>query len=89
MCLPISSALLGGYVRLLEHHTNGSVKKRNQTCCYRLHCSGHFKKLNWKHSVTYKKMVEEFPVSLALSDRMIPLEVFDQTFLVKYPSRER
>jgi hypothetical protein len=36
-------------------------------------------------------MVEELPVSLTPSDRMIPLEVFDQNqkFLVKYPSRER
>jgi hypothetical protein len=34
-------------------------------------------------------MMENFPVSLVSSDRMIPLEVFDQKFLVEYPSRER
>jgi ribonuclease HI len=34
-------------------------------------------------------MVEEFPISLAPSDRTIPLKVFDQNFLVKYPFRER
>jgi hypothetical protein len=30
---------------------------------------------------------EEFPVLLAPSDSMLPLEVFDQKYLVEYPSR--
>jgi hypothetical protein len=32
-------------------------------------------------------MLEEFPVSVARFDK--PLEVFSQTFLVDYPSRDR
>jgi hypothetical protein len=34
-------------------------------------------------------MVEEFPVSLVPSDRMILLEIFDQTFLIENPSKEK
>jgi hypothetical protein len=35
-----------------------------------------------------EKMVEEFPVTLASSDRMILLEVLDLKILKEYPSRE-
>jgi hypothetical protein len=31
---------------------------------------------------------EDFPVLLAPSDSMLPLEVFDQKYLLEYPSRE-
>jgi hypothetical protein len=31
---------------------------------------------------------EDFPVLLAPSDSMLPLEVFDRKYLVEYPSRE-
>jgi hypothetical protein len=34
-------------------------------------------------------LLGEFPVSLVPSDRMIPLKVLDQKFLVEYPSKER
>jgi hypothetical protein len=34
-------------------------------------------------------VVEELPVTLAPSDGMIPLDVFDQKFLIENPSRER
>jgi hypothetical protein len=36
-----------------------------------------------------KKILEEFPVSLAPSDKMILLEVFDQKFLVKHPLKRK
>jgi hypothetical protein len=32
--------------------------------------------------------MEDFPVLLAPSNRMLPLEVFDRKCLVEYPSRE-
>jgi hypothetical protein len=39
-------------------------------------------------AIDKKKMMEEFLVSLAPSDRMIPLEVFDQKFLVELDLKE-
>jgi hypothetical protein len=35
-----------------------------------------------------KMATEDFPVLLAPSDSMLPLEVFDRKYLVEYPSRE-
>jgi hypothetical protein len=53
-----------------------------------LHCSNHFKKSDWGHSAIFKTATEDFPVFLAPSDRMLPLEVFDRKYLVEYPFRE-
>jgi hypothetical protein len=53
-----------------------------------LHCSGHFKKSDWGYSAIFKMATEDFPVLLAPSDSMLPLEVFDRKYLVQYPSRE-
>jgi hypothetical protein len=47
-----------------------------------------FKKSNWGHSAIFKMATEDFPVLLAPSDSMLPLEVFDRKYLVEYPSRE-
>jgi hypothetical protein len=55
---------------------------------YRLHCFNHFKKSDWGHFAILKKATEDFPVLLAPSDSMLPLEVFDRKYLVEYPSRE-
>jgi hypothetical protein len=55
---------------------------------YILHCSNHFKKSDWGHSAIFRMATEDFPVLLALSNSMLPLEVFDRKYLVIYPSRE-
>jgi hypothetical protein len=44
--------------------------------------------LRWGHSAIFKMATEDFPVLLAPSDNMLPLEVFDRKYLVEYPSRE-
>jgi hypothetical protein len=64
------------------------VEKGARQAAYRLHCSNHFKKSDWGHSAIFKMGTEDFPVLLAPSDSMLPLEVFDQKYLVEYPSRE-
>jgi hypothetical protein len=50
-----------------------------------LHCSYHLKKSDWGHSAIFKIATEDFPVLLAPSDCMLPLEVFDRKYLVEYP----
>jgi hypothetical protein len=64
------------------------LKKKARQAAYRLHCYGHFKKSDLGHSVIFKMATEDFPVLLAPSDSMIPLEVFDRKYLVEYTSRE-
>jgi hypothetical protein len=54
-----------------------------------LHCSNHFKKSEWGHSVIFKIATEDFPVLLAPSDSMLLLEAFDRKYLVEYPSLEK
>jgi hypothetical protein len=53
------------------------VEKETRQAAY-LHCSNHFKKSDWGHSAIFKMATEDFPVLLALSDSMLPLEVFDR-----------
>jgi hypothetical protein len=62
------------------------VEKEARQVAYRLHCS---KKSNWGHSAIFKIAAEDFQVLLAPSDSLLPLEVFDRKYLVKYPSREK
>jgi hypothetical protein len=57
-------------------------KEANQAEC-RLHCSGHLKKSDWGHSAIFKMATEDFPVLLASYDSMLPLKVFDRTYLVE------
>jgi hypothetical protein len=64
------------------------VEKKARQAAYRLHCSNHFKKADWGHSAIFKMALGDFPVLLAPSDSMLPLEVFDRKYLVEYPSRE-
>jgi hypothetical protein len=64
------------------------VEKEARQAAYRLHCSGRFKKSDWDHSAIFKMATEDIQVLLAPSDNMLPLEVFDQNFLVEYLSRE-
>jgi hypothetical protein len=64
------------------------VEKEARETAYRLHCSNHFFKSDWGHSAFFKMATEDFPVLLAPSDSMLPLEAFDRKYLVKYPSRE-
>jgi hypothetical protein len=45
-------------------------------------------KIRLGHSTIFKIATEEFPVLLAPSDSMLPLEEFDRYYLVGYPSRE-
>jgi hypothetical protein len=51
-----------------------AVEKETRQAAYRLHCSNKFK--NWGHSAIFKVATEDLPVSLAPSDRMLPLEVY-------------
>jgi hypothetical protein len=51
-------------------------------------CSNHFKKSDWIHFTISKVATEDFPVLLAPSDSMLPLEVFARRYLVEYPSRK-
>jgi hypothetical protein len=51
---------------------------------YRLYCFNQFKKSDWGHSVNFKMATEDFPVLLAPSDCMLPLEEFDRKYLVEY-----
>jgi hypothetical protein len=64
------------------------VEKKARQVAYRLHCYNHFKRSDWGHSAIFKMATENFPVLLALSDNMLPVEVFDRKYLVEYPSRE-
>jgi hypothetical protein len=45
-------------------------------------------KSDWRYFAIFKMATEDFPILLALSDSILPLEVFDRKYLVKYPSRE-
>jgi hypothetical protein len=56
------------------------LEKEARQDAYRLHCSG--------HSTIFKMTTGDFPVLLAPSDSLLPLEVFDRKCLVEYPSRE-
>jgi hypothetical protein len=93
----MSMDYLLGYDRLYEHQWRPSwvyhlcdlwLKKKARQAAYRLHCSNHFKISDWGHSAIFKMVTEDFLVLLAPSDSMLPLEVFDRKYLVKYPSRE-
>jgi hypothetical protein len=64
------------------------IEKKARHTAYRLHRSNHFKKSDWGHSANFKLATEDFPVLLALSDSMLPLDVFDRKYLVEYPSRK-
>jgi hypothetical protein len=64
------------------------VEKEVRQAAYRLHCSNHFKWSDWGHSAIFKIATEDFPVLLAPSGSMLPLEVFDRKDLVEYPFRE-
>jgi hypothetical protein len=64
------------------------VEKEVRQAAYRLHCSNHFKRSDWRQSAIFKMATEDFPVLLAPSDSMLPVEVFDRKYLVEYPSRE-
>jgi hypothetical protein len=50
------------------------VEKEARHAAYRLHCSHHFKKSDWGHSTIFKMAMEYFPVLLAPSDSMLPLD---------------
>jgi hypothetical protein len=56
------------------------VVEKEARHAYRLQCSNHFKKSDWRHSAIFKMAMEDFPVSLAPSDSMLPLEVFDRLY---------
>jgi hypothetical protein len=60
------------------------VEKEARQAAYRLHCFNHFKKSDWGLSAIFKMPTDDFPVLLALSDSMLPLEVFDRKYLVEY-----
>jgi hypothetical protein len=47
-------------------------KEARQTALFQL-----FKKSDWGHAAIFKMATEDFPVLLALSDSMLPVEVFD------------
>jgi hypothetical protein len=47
-----------------------------------------FKKSDWVYSAIFKMATEDFPVLLAPSDSMLPLEVFYRKYLLEYPSKE-
>jgi hypothetical protein len=64
------------------------VEKEARQTAYRLHCSNHLKKSDRGHSAIFKMATEDFPVLLASSDSVLPLEVFDWKYLVEYPFRE-
>jgi hypothetical protein len=64
------------------------VEKEERQAAYRLHCSNHFKKSDWGHFANFKMTTDDFPVLLAPSDSILPLEVFDRKYLVEYPSRK-
>jgi hypothetical protein len=55
------------------------VEKEARQVAYRLQCSKLFKKSDWGHSAIFKIVL------LAPSDSMLPLEVFDQQYLMNYP----
>jgi hypothetical protein len=60
------------------------VEKETWQAAYRLHCcSNNFKKSDWGHSAIFSMATEDFPVLLAFSDSMLPLEVFDRKYLVE------
>jgi hypothetical protein len=42
----------------------------------------------WRHSAIFKMATEDFPVLLAPSVSMLPLEVFNRKYLVEYPSKK-
>jgi hypothetical protein len=56
------------------------VEKGPRKAAYRLHCSNHFKKSDWRHSAIFKMATEDFPVLLASSDSMLSL---DRKYLVE------
>jgi hypothetical protein len=62
------------------------VEKEVMQAALRLDCSNHFKKSDWGHSDIFKMATEDFPVLLAPSDSLLPLEVFDRKYLLEYPS---
>jgi hypothetical protein len=47
-------------------------EKEAWQAAYRLHCSNHFKKSDWRHSAIFKMATKNFPVLLAPSDSMRP-----------------
>jgi hypothetical protein len=62
------------------------VEKEVRQAAYRLlHSFNYFKKSDWEHSAIFKMATEDFPLLLASSDSMLPPEVFDRIYLVKYP----
>jgi hypothetical protein len=64
-------------------------KKANQTACKLLYSNrNHFKKSDCGQYAFFKMATEDLLVLLALSDSMLPLEVFDQKYLVKDLFRE-
>jgi hypothetical protein len=52
------------------------VEKEARQAAYRLYCFNHFKKSDWRHSYIFKMATEDFPVLMAPSDSILPLEVF-------------
>jgi hypothetical protein len=64
------------------------VEKEARHAAYRLHCSNLFKKADWEYSAIFKMASKDFPVLLAPSDSMLPLEVFDRNYLVENLSRD-
>jgi hypothetical protein len=62
------------------------VEQEAMQAAYILHCSNHSKKSDWRHSAIFRMATEDFPVLLAPSDSMLPLEVFDRKYLVEYHS---
>jgi hypothetical protein len=64
------------------------VEKKARQVAYRLHCSKNLKKSDWEHSAIFKIATEDFPVFLAPSLSMLPMEVCDRKYLVEYFSRE-
>jgi hypothetical protein len=65
-----------GYDKLYEHHTYDSNEyppgATTRQTAYRLHCS------------IFKMATEDFPVLLAPSESILPLEVLDRKYLVEY-----
>jgi hypothetical protein len=51
------------------------VEKETRQAAYRMHCSNHFKKSDWGHFSIFKMATEDFPVLLAPSDSMLPLDL--------------
>ena len=63
------------------------IEKESRQAAYRLKCIGKLNRVTVGHSEIFSKVADEIPSTLALSDKIEPINVFDRRFTVEFPSR--